>query len=423
MLKQPFYISVLGGILLWFLFFFITPAKVTNELDTSTILFIVASYLSLIAGYFFTDFKFNPIKKSQRTKSLGFIFLLIIVAFLIRYIDLFLVRKLTFSNSILENRILAGEPPQNLIFIFASVFSSLYFVPLLLGLLNKNKNRVYLLVAIVCFLLPFPEAILRGTRKPFLYSFLFLILILVYTKRIKFNKKTLLLIFSSCIILFIVATNILMKREGPKNKDAYHHLIENAIYNDLFKPKQKIIDYVNNNKVSNSKKAIIISAMQIGQYYAHGVFEFDHVIKHYKKNNFEKQYGKYTFQVLPKFTNRLNLSNYNLNKIYLASPRGYTFISFFGGMYIDFGWFALIFMFILGVIQKAIYQKIKQNYFIFAPLFLFLLFTNFFMLTFNFFRGTGTYTLISCIIFVILSSYLMRLKETKPELHEKGIST
>ncbi|MEE9349731.1 MAG: hypothetical protein V3U80_06760, partial [Flavobacteriaceae bacterium] len=194
-----------------------------------------------------------------------------------------------------------------------------------------------------------------------------------------------------------------------------------AIYNDFYKPKQAIIDYMNDESISNNNKKIRLSALQIGQYYTHGLFEFDYVVKHYQKESPIRQYGKYTFNVLPKFTNVMGLTNYDLHKIYRASPRGYTFVGLFGGMYIDFGWFALILFFMMGAFQKFCYQQMKNNSFAFAPIFVFLLFTNFFMLTFNFFRGSGTYTLISCVIFAILFSFL--LNTTNNKNYEKGIST
>jgi hypothetical protein len=402
--KQPFYISIFGGLLVWLFIFLITPASVVNTPSFETISFILSSYVFLIFGYRISSLK-KPLKVSvYSSKKIFFITLVIFGCFLLRYIDIFYFREFRFSNTIYQNRVLAGNGAHHLIFIIASVFKTLYFVPLLLILISKNKNKIVLFLAVILFFMPFPEAILRGTRSTFFLSFVFLILILIYTKSVHLSKKNILFVVLGSILLFVIATNILLKREGPKNDNPYKYLVEKAIYNDFYKPKKSVIDFMSNDSISNNKKKIVLSSLQIGQYFSHGLFEFDYLIKHYKKHALKKQYGKYTFFVIPKFTNQIKLTNYNLHDIYISSPRGYTFITFFGGLYLDFGWFALFPVFLLGMLQKFLSLRIQQKQFHYAPLFVFFLFTNFFMLTFNFFRGTGTYTLISCVIFALILS-------------------
>lgn len=419
-INLPFYASILGGILVWIIIFLITPALVTKPVLNETVLFVVGSYLALISGYKFRfKSKVNTFNLSER--SLFTLISFIVICFVFRYIDLFFIRGLRFSNTILQNRILAESSSNSILLIFASVFKSIYFIPLLLILLLKDRNKSLLIVSVLLFLLPFPEAILKGTRSTFFQSIIFLSLILVFTKTLKITLKSFLMFVVIAIGLFFISTQILAKREFVKNKNPYGYLVEKARYNDLLMPKQSIINYMNEAGNSNFNKKIGLSALQIGQYYTHGVFEFNYVIDYYKKNPFKKQYGKYTFSVIPKFTNKIGVSNYDLHKIYLASPRGYTFISFFGGLYIDFGWFALAFFFLLGILQKYLFIQVTNKRYSYAPLLVFLLFTNFFMLTFNFFRGSGTYTLISCVIFVLI--YELTFKKLSNKFNEKSIST
>ncbi|MCF6349958.1 MAG: hypothetical protein L3J23_02875 [Flavobacteriaceae bacterium] len=259
--------------------------------------------------------------------------------------------------------------------------------------------------------MPFPEAVLRGSRRIVFQPIFLAILILFYFKIIKLNWKNTIYLTIVTTLLFSLATIILIKRESVKDKDVYLHLIKNARYNDLLKPKEKIIKYIKDNKKSDFSKSVIISSMQIGQYYTHGIFEFNYILKYYKNKKFEKQLGKFTFFVIPKFINKIGIYNVNVNN--KISPREYTFISFFGGMYLDFGWFALVFMFALGAIQKIIFVQVKSNNIYFLPIFIFLIFINFFMLTFNFYRGTGTYTLMSCLLFALTFSYKRNLFRSK----------
>ncbi len=379
-------------------------------MKTETLVFIVLSYLFIILGYILTPSinKNKPIK--LQIKCVVYIIVFVLLCYSIRFIDLFYYRGLRFSNTIHQNRMLAIKGSHGVFLILASIFKTLFFVPLLLLLFQKITNKRLIIIAALLFILPLVEAVLRGSRSPFLQTFVFFIIIVLITNSIKFTKRNILFFITAIGMLFFISTKILMKREGPKNENPYKYLIEKAIYNDFLKPKEKIVRFMNNKEVPNSQKKMALSALQIGQYYTHGVFEFDYVVKYYKQNKYKRQLGKYTFYVLPKFTNKYKISNVDLEKISKSAPRGYTFISFFGGMYIDFGWFSLLVMIALGAIQKIVYNKVKQKQYYFAPILIFLLFTNFFMLTFNFFKGTGTYTLISCIIFAVLLSNLKYLK-------------
>ena len=103
-----------------------------------------------------------------------------------------------------------------------------------------------------------------------------------------------------------------------------------------------------------------------------------------------------------------NISNTDLESIQRSNPRVYTFITFFGGLYIDFGWFGLVIMFLFGMFQKILFNKVKQKKPQYLPLFLFFIFINFFMLTFNFFRNTGVNILTVNIVFIIFVSIYNR---------------
>ncbi len=420
-----FYFSILGGILIWFFILLISPVYIVNEISNQTFLFISLCYTSLIVGYVLS---FRVLKRKETINPrkevvipiniIKVITYFIILCFIIRYIDIFYFRSLRFSNTIYQNRFLFKNGEYNFIFIVSNVFKTLYFVPLLLISLVKKKNNFLFFLSISLFFFPFLEAVLMGSRSPFLQSFVLLTIILFFTKKIKFNKKTFLFLITSLLVLFIISTQILISREGPKNKNPYSHLVKNAIYNDFLKPKSEIVDFMIDPNVSNLKKNVALSGLQVGQYYTHGVFEFDNLLRYYEHNHFKKQYGKFTFFVFPKFTNYLNLTKINIDEINKSSPREYVFITFFGGLYLDFGWSGLIVIFLLGYLQGIVSKKITIKNYYYAPLFIFFIFTNFFLLTINFFRGAGTYTFISCIIFAVILSYLIKLK-----LNEKGIST
>ncbi len=104
-------------------------------------------------------------------------------------------------------------------------------------------------------------------------------------------------------------------------------------------------------------------------------------------------------------------TNINLKEIQQSPPRTGVYTTFFGPIFIDFGWFSLVFIFFFGVFQKLIHNKILQGRFQFTPLLFYLLIINFFMPVFNFINGAqGLYNLISfgffAIIYILLTGKL-----------------
>ena len=63
--------------------------------------------------------------------------LVVLLSFLIRYVDLFLFRGVRISFTIAQNRILLDANSPNFIFILASVTRYLFFVPILLCFTQK----------------------------------------------------------------------------------------------------------------------------------------------------------------------------------------------------------------------------------------------------------------------------------------------
>ena len=155
-------------------------------------------------------------------------------------------------------------------------------------------------------------------------------------------------------------------------------------------------------------QAFRLGLMNFGQYYLHGVFEFGYLYNNYKKNYW---YGGYTFNIFAKFINIMFRTNINLKEIQQSPPRNGVYTTFFGPIFIDFGWFSLVFIFFFGVFQKLIHNKILQGRFQFTPLLFYLLIINFFMPVFNFINGAqGLYNLISfgffAIIYILLTGKL-----------------
>ena len=284
--SSPFFLSISLGILCWLLVFIIFPIQVVFPISSKVVVYILLSYVSIITGYLIVP-NGNYSKHSNQTiigvPMIKVLILVVLLSFSIRYIDLFVFRGVRISYPIAQNRMLIDSNPPKFIFILASVTRYLFFVPILLLFHSKIKSKKLLIFCLLLFLLPFIEGVIRGSRNSFFYPSILLIFSLLYFKKIKFKKLhlgVLLLVFS---LLFLMATGILKKREMIKKQD-YKSLTTVAIYNDFLKPKKSILEKIH--RIENIKiKQLLISGLQTGQYYTHGVFEFDNLQKTYHKND------------------------------------------------------------------------------------------------------------------------------------------
>lgn len=399
----PFFSSVFVGILVWLFVFMLFPAKPVYPFSLEALLYITFSYLALVIGYTLVpskQYKTKDYAKIWSTKRIYVLIFIIIVSFLVRYIDLFYVRGVSFDYDVWQNRDLLNKTKPGFFLIFFSICKQLYFIPLILLLKEKVNDKRLLTLSVILFLIPFIEGVIRGSRNSFFIPVILLLFIFIYFKKIHFKKKQLLTIVSIGIVLFFIATSIIIAREKPRTDENYSSITTDFLLNDFLKPQPEVFETIQKTK-NETIKELMISGFQVGQYYVHGVFEFDYLMRYYQRKPLHPQYGKYMFATVNRFTNKCGLTETNLDLVQAKHPRGYTFITFFGGLYIDFGWLGILIMFVYGASQKVIVNAIRGKKIEYIPLFIFLLFVNFFMLTFNFIENTGTYFLVVCLGFIL----------------------
>jgi oligosaccharide repeat unit polymerase len=396
--------SLLIGFLIWVSCYIFTPFNVVNPLSSEVIWFITLNYLSLIFGYFFVDIFFNRNKNIvgiQNTyllnNSLYLLIFLIYFSSIIRYFDLFFVRDISFFNSISTNKYnVAQDANFSLVLGVLAIFRFLYFVPYLFYLIEKRNKRKLLMICVLLFLVPVIEGYLRGSRRLFFESIgVFITITCVYNMSKVFSKKIILIgVFS--LILSVLFSNFVLKERIKENNEMFFlEKIYNSPYNDFLPLKDETKQFIVKNKGNLIGKASFNSA-HFGQHIVHGVYEFDKAIK----EEAEKKMGMYNGFILVKFLNKLGLTNIPLEL--LMNPTGrVTYITFFGGQFLDFGWYSLIIMFFYGGIQNYFFVKGSTfNYL--KPFVIIFIFSNVFLLTFNFMRAQFILTFGVYFVLVVL---------------------
>lgn len=415
LLHKPLYFFLIFGILIWGFVFLLIPAHPAQGLSSITILYVFISLLAYFSGYFICKNQYKTLTpQSVLNKEINniiwIVIFLVFVSWIIRYFDLFFFRGVSFDNTIQQNRLALANGNDNFIFMLGAVFKELYFVPLLLTLLYLKENRRLIFVSSVLYLFPLLLPFLRGTRKDIFMVFIFLLITLIISKTISVKIKTILKIGISFIILNILFYNLLITRQTLENQtksEVIDELIEYPIYNDLLQPRASFKEKIKSS--TGYKKAILFNYLHTLQYYCHGIFELDYLINHKSKNNNYLK-GEYNFNLFLRALEKLNIINYDSSRVNALLPRESTYITFLGALFLDFGWFGIIAVFLLGVFQNIIDTKIKDKNVLYISLYVFFIVFNIFFPVINLLRGTGIYIVFSLLMVIFSFNILIKSK-------------
>jgi|JI10StandDraft_1071094.scaffolds.fasta_scaffold93496_3 hypothetical protein len=150
---------------------------------------------------------------------------------------------------------------------------------------------------------------------------------------------------------------------------------------------------------------IEMAKYSLKHYFAHGPIEYIKMVNHIHRP-LGTYYGAYTFHPYVKFFKLFGFetpSNAELSKIL---KRDSVYTTFWGPIYIDFGWFSILFTFLLGAIIKHTYLRAVQGHYIhilFYSYFGFVVFSSIFV---NLLNGSSLYILNALIILWVLKKYL-----------------
>ncbi len=389
-----FFNSLLVGILAWWFSFYSTPAYPIQSPLIESIAFFLLSYAVLIAG-FLIPIKFTEEKQfTINKKTIQHVLWIILASFCVRYIDLFYYRGLSVYNTIFENRNLVATPLYfyEIPFKAASVLKSCYFIPLILCLNSKKVfEKKWVLLCAFIFLLPLLEAFLLGSRKIIFELFAMLFIILLTTQKVNL-KNWLIIIFGSLVFVAIGTTVILKNRVNIEyNSDRSKNELLTSRYNDFYPLNDSYKYHLVHETKSSFEFNLKLILAHYGQYLNHGFFEMDNIIRN--KDRLDFALGRHTFsQVFKPFSFDIN-----------ANPRVFTFVTFFGSFYLDFGWGALLVFFVFGILQRVVFLTSENNLYSTCLLPYICLINGTIPLMCTI-KGAGLYPFIGVLIFYILST-------------------
>ncbi len=393
--KQNSFIgSVLFGALLWCLSFLLLPIE-TSQLSNETLGYLIACFTLFIGGYYAFNFKnlicfFDTRLNKKYFKICGVI---LMIAIVFRYIDLFYYRLLSFNFSFIENKklVIQNATQAPLLITLISTLRAMYFLPLLYLVIRKSKNKIYWLLSLLLILLSSLEILLVGTRKPVFHLVLLLLFATFYSYNIKelLTKKNF-FIGGIIIVLLGVFSYSVLSRRMTENTGSNLGILKviDSRYNDFVKINKEKVEELYNNPSSNTLKTELL-LIHTGQYIVHGVYELNYIIQ----NDFPKANGQYSFNPIFKFFNRIKAIDVDNSQLKKSHPRDYVYLTFFGSLFVDFGWLSLLLVFIFGVFQRFIFQISDVNI-VAKLLWIVILTLNIAIPIFNLAAGSGLYILL-----------------------------
>ena len=354
--------SCIYGILFYFFILLLSPVSLQCEFDVSSFTYICLSIASFCCG----SLVVNP-RRSQETFSLKtkhvqqaykIILFLALIGTIAKFIDIFIIRNLSFSQNMFENREISLHYSGNAVALAAAFLMYAPYILLIFSFAvpaSVTSGEKFLIWGLFGCQLIFP--LMMGSRAGLLFPGLFLMIVLVYFKKIKLHLNTGIILVG----VFLFACGCILS--GSMYRDRILLMNPQAIVEEATRGEGAANTVPANDTVyhilselddTSLLKAGILGYVNICQYYLHGMLEF-HGQKQYVDQLGAHSWGNYMFSVYYRFFQQM--TGWNPSPVLLTSyfVRPGIFCSMFGYSYTDFGWFGLLFMFLFGGIQKKLW--------------------------------------------------------------------
>lgn len=383
--------------------FIIAPITINNTLTFDSITYLVLSFCFFLLGTQLIKSKKKDnitivIGTNKLCKIYNLSFYIGALGVFLKYIDLFLFRNLSFDNSLVENQEFSAETGGSIYSILAAMLIYFSFIPITIDAMCPLLNsKVKKLISFIIFLLVPLSTLLFGSRFGIIIPCVYFFILAVFTEKIKikFNAKFIIVIVVISLVFSTIISNLFLKRleemgitglgsisgitGGYADKvpasDSYVRLMDEYEYSILF---PYLFAYAN-----------------INQYVTHAILEFPEVKSYIDDNEIQPTYGKSTFFVFYKFFEKFTDPDISVTEYMAkANPRNGIWSTFFFYWYLDFRWFGIFLMILLGYVMKKIwamlYYKLDYRY---IPIVIYMPIIVFLMPQLNYLSGTTCYVL------------------------------
>lgn len=410
MIYQPWRI-LFAGFGLFAIIFVAAPLKVNVDLQSGALIFIGLSCLGFFWGCRFADklaLRLPSRVVSRATimrRELRLYNLMLVVGILgngLRLLDRFVLRGVG-SMTGLEAREVLIDSSSSIVSFVAGVMYPFGYLPIFIyfGSRYMSRSRARLLLAIGLFLIPALDAVVFFSRSLLLVSLTMIYFGLSATvfKGRAFSPKLLIPTIGGIIGVASFSALIFLWRLDEMQFYIVDSLFESG-YAYTISPNDIAQSLLAKLGILNS---ILAAFMPLAQYFTHGIFEFQILWEGAADQSFS--YGALLFSPFVKLLSILGLGT--VPDLYDLFPRVGVFTSFFGPLWVDFGWFSLLVMFTFGVVARVLGRQAYCGDIGAYPLYVYFCVILFFAPVVNFaISAQGMQTIIAFVVFYLLSRRL-----------------
>jgi hypothetical protein len=393
MLYSPWKVAILGCAT-WLFFWFIAPFTPNRGLDHGAMIYIALGYTALVAGCVTAELTRSakaefglanrggawrgPFQPTLFWVSAG----VGAAAVVLRFVD-HAQRGVVIGDDSAEVRDALQNSGFSALSAIGSTILPFCFVPLLLVLGSRwSAQRIpVLLVAILLFALPALDSLATLSRSVLVMSAVFG----VFTVScLKFDGSVTKFRFVLGAVLGILAISVLSTAIFNQRLTDYGRSINDSIsqsaYMDNFSAPSDIISKVSFG--TPMQRTYYQTIIPNSAYYTHGLWEFSRLWTRPDEQPFA--YGSYLFYP---YTKVFSMLSGQKKIVALDDDRLFVrvgvFQTFFGPWYVDFGYFGVVLLYLLGYAATRLGEYTRQGYLNSAPLYIFLITIIFVMPSYN----------------------------------------
>jgi hypothetical protein len=269
-----------------------------------------------------------------------------------RLYDKLFIRGVSLADSALESREMLADAEAGPVAAVGGLLYPFCYVPLILWWAREPGNRlgpVALGAAVLLFLLPAVDALLLLSRSQMLvaFSMMFFSAACVLFRGNALHPRLILPVVLGVAVLVTVSVLAFTSRLSQMDRDLVSSILTSA-YGFVLTPNDRALTAMQGEGIAGGALGAVVPVLQ---YYLHGVFEFGLLWSRPDAQEFTL--GTQTFAPYFKALSMFKLVGYPefiSSDIYYRSG---VFTTFFGPLWIDFGWGGPLFMLGFGMLAKV----------------------------------------------------------------------
>ncbi|ASM74629.1 glyco_rpt_poly: oligosaccharide repeat unit polymerase (plasmid) [Pseudosulfitobacter pseudonitzschiae] len=402
---------LIAGFWLFAIIFFIAPLEVKVDLHAGAFVFIGLSCLGFVLGCRFADRL--ALRRRGRIVSRGHIArreltlynIMLTIGVLgngLRLLDRFVFRSVG-SLSGLEAREALIDTGTSTVSLIAGVLYPFGYLPIFiyLGAHYIPRSRVRLLLALGLFLIPALDALVFFSRSFMLVSLAMIyfgLSVMVFRGQV-LSAKLLVPAIVGVIGVASLSALVFIWRLDEMQFDIVDSIFQSG-YGYTISPNAAAESILAD---SGPVSSLLASFLPLAQYFTHPIFEFQILWEGAADQTYS--YGALLFAPYVKALSMFGVAT--VPDLFDLFPRVGIFTSFFGPLWVDFGWFSPLVMLVFGVLARLLGRQAQRGDIGAYPLYVYFCVILFFAPVVNFaISAQGMYTINAFIIFYILSRHL-----------------